>query len=132
RFRTVWAIAAGLGLMAATMLQPSVTAQLIQSALVGAMLTLLGLLIQHLLDRRRSPARTGREPASVLGPILGDSSLDRAAIVGSDDPTAIRVRTPSTLDYVPTPLAAPTGAEEPRSSTLGRASYDPSTSSHPT
>jgi hypothetical protein len=121
RFRTVWVIAAGLGLLAATMLQPSVTAQLMQSALVGAMLTLLGLLIQHLLDRRRSPARPGREPGSGLGTSLGESSQNRALVVGSDDPTAIRVRTPSTLDYVPTPLAGPVDAEESRSSTLGRA-----------
>jgi hypothetical protein len=121
RFRTAWAIAAGLALLAAAMLPPSVTAQLMQSALVGAALTLLGLLIQHRLDRRRSPARSGREPASGLGPSPADSSLKRAPAVGSDDPTAIRVRTPSTLDYVPTPLMGPADAEGSRSSTLGRA-----------
>jgi hypothetical protein len=121
RFRTVWAFAAGLGLLAATMLQPSMTAQLMQSALVGAALTLLGLLIQHLLDRRRSPGRSGRESGSGPGASQAESSQNRALVVGSDDPTAIRVRTPSTLDYVPTPLAAPADAEESRSSTLGRA-----------
>jgi hypothetical protein len=121
RFRTAWAIAAVLGLLTAALVQPSVTAQLMQSALVGAALTLLGLLIQHRLDRRRSPARPGREPGSGLGPSPGDSSLNRGLFVGSDDPTAIRVRTPSTLDYVPTPLAGPAEAEESHSSTIGRA-----------
>jgi hypothetical protein len=121
RFRTAWAIAAVLVLLAAALVQPSVTAQLMESALVGAALTLLGLLIQHRLDRRRAPARPGREPGSGLGPSPGDSSLNRGLVVGSDDPTAIRVRTPSTVDYVPTPLAGPADAEESRSSTLGRA-----------
>ncbi len=120
RFRTVWAIAAVVGLLAAAMLQPGAAAQLVQSSVIGAALTILGVSIQHGLDRRRSPTLPAREPASGLGPSRGDSSLNRPSGVGSDDPTAIRVRTPSTMDYVPTSMAGPTATEEARSSTLGR------------
>jgi hypothetical protein len=120
RFRTAWAIAAAIAVLAAAMLQPSVAAQLVQSSLMGAALTSLGVLIQHLIDRRRSRPLPGREPVPGIGPPRGDSSMDRAAAVGSDDPTAIRVRTPSTLDYVPSPLTDPAAPEESRSSTLGR------------
>jgi hypothetical protein len=120
RFRTVWAIAAVLGLLAAALLQPVAAAQFVQSSLMGATLTILGVSIQHLIDRRRSRPLPGREPGSGLGPSRGDSSLNRPAVVGSDDPTAIRVRTPSTMDYVPTSLAPPTAPEGTQSSTLGR------------
>ena len=97
------------------------TAQLVQSSVMGAALTILGVLIQRLLDRRRSPALPGREPGSGLG-TAERRFLARIAprAVGSDDPTAIRVRTPSTMDYVPSPLAGPAAPEESRSSTLGR------------
>ena len=102
------------------MLDPSITAQLAQSSLMGAALTMLGLVIQGLHDRRRPPALPGREPGSATGQPSSDSSLDRAAAVGSDDSTAIRVRTPSTMDYLPSPLAGSGEVEEARSSTLGR------------
>jgi hypothetical protein len=46
--------------------------------------------------------------------------MKRSAPVGSDDPTAIRVRTPSTLDYLPTSLAGPPEPAESRSSTVSR------------
>jgi hypothetical protein len=113
-------IGAGLGLLAAATLRPSLTAQLAQSSLVGASLTLLGLLIEHMIERRRSRTRPGREPGSGIGSAPGESSLNRTPVVGSDDPTAIRVRTPSTLDFVPAPLPGPVAAEETRSSTLGK------------
>ena len=121
RFRTAWAVAAILALLAAALVQPSVTAQLAQSSVMGAALTSLGLVIEHLLERRRARSLPGREPSSALGPIITDSSLNRGVTVGSDDPTAIRVRTPSTMDYVPTPLADPVAEEAAGSSTLGRA-----------
>ncbi len=120
RFRTAWAVAAVLALLTAALVQPSATAQLAQSASLGAALTAMGLVIQHLLDRRRSPPVPGRDPSSSLTPALTDSAVNRGAVVGSDDPTAIRVRTPSTMDYVPTPVAGAT-EDEARSSTLGRA-----------
>ena len=120
RFRTAWAIAAVLVLLAASLLQPVAAAQIGQSSLMGVALTLLGVSIQHVLDRRRSRPLPGRDSGSGRGPARSDSSLNRAAAVGSDDPTAIRVRTPSTMDFVPSPLAAQTSAEESRSSTAGR------------
>jgi hypothetical protein len=120
RFRTAWAVAAALSLLAAALLQPSVAAQLAQSASLGAALTALGLVIQHLLDRRRAPALPAREAGSALVTPSSDSSLERGAIVGSDDPTAIRVRTPSTMDYVPAPVPDPDVKEEAGRSMLGR------------
>ncbi len=122
RFRTAWVLAAGLAMLAATMVQPSLTMQLVQSSMMGAALTMLGLVIQGRLDHRRPPVPTTREPSSATGQPIGDSSLNRGAGagVGSDDPTAIRVRTPSTLDYIPSGLPGPVAAEEARSSTLGR------------
>lgn len=127
RFRTVWAVAAVAALMVAAVVQPSLAMQVIQASVMGVALTLLGLLIQRQLDRRRAPAGpSGRDAGSAGGTPPGDSSLNRGAgtpmvaTVGSDDSTAIRVRTPSTLDYHPAPLVGPTLADEPRSSTLGR------------
>jgi hypothetical protein len=114
RFRTVWAIAAVLSLLAASMLQPSLAAQIGQSALMGAALTCLGVLIQHQLDRRRSPSQPpAREPSSGVGQPRADASPAREPGVGSDDSTAIRVRTPSTMDFVPTALTGQTVEEAP-------------------
>jgi hypothetical protein len=118
-FRTAWAAGAVVCLLAAAMLQPAAAAQLVQSSLMGVVLTVLGLSIQHGLDRRRLRSLRAREPGSGIGPARADSSLNRAPSVGSDDPTAIRVRTPSTLDYVPSPLTGPAAAEESHSSTVG-------------
>ncbi len=127
RFRTAWALAAVVALLAAATVQPSLAMQVAQASVMGAALTALGLLIQRRHDRRRSPTSPpGRETGPSAGTPPGDSALDRGpgsgfnAGVGSDDSTAIRVRTPSTLDYHPTPLAGPSLADEARSSTLGR------------
>ncbi len=127
RFRTAWAVAAIAALVAAAVVQPSLAMQLIQASFLGAVLSALGLVIQHRLDRRRAPAGApGRDTGSAGGTPPGDSSLNRGSgtagvpSVGSDDSTAIRVRTPSTLDYHPAPLAGPSLADETRSSTLGR------------
>src|SRR5262249_27699148 len=67
RFRTAWAIAAVIGLLAAATIQPAAAAQLVQSSMIGAALTFLGVSIQHLIDRRRSRSRPGREPGSGFG-----------------------------------------------------------------
>ena len=118
RFRTIWLGIAGLGLLAAVLVQPGVTFLAIQSAFFGAVLTLLGLLIKVLIERSRSqwmPARRGRV---MTGLAAADASLNRSASVGSDDPTAIRVRVPSTLDLVPAPLAASPVEDKARSSSV--------------
>jgi hypothetical protein len=120
RFRTAWAIVAVLGLLAAALLQPSVTWLFLQSAFMGAALSGLGLWIQRLLDRPKATGRPARESGSGTVPIVADSSHERPAIVGSDDSTAIRVRIPSTMDFIPSPIAAPASDDPTRSSTLGR------------
>ena len=102
------------------MVRPALAGQVAQASIIGAALTGLGILTQHLIDRRRSRTRPGRDTPSSVGTPRSDSSIDRTPAVGSDAPTAIRVRTPSTLDYIPTPLAASPPPDEARSSTLGR------------
>jgi hypothetical protein len=120
RFRTAWAVASLLALLAAAFLHPSVTLLVLQSAFIGAALTFLALLIQRLMDRKKPPAIQSREPGAPAGQATGDSALERPATVGSDDSTAIRVRVASTMDYVPTPTNGPLVEESARSSTLGR------------
>ncbi len=112
RVRTLWLALAALGLLGSALVQPSVAFLAIQSALLGVVLTLLGLVMERLIERsRRAPARDGS--ALVARGPAADSSLDRAAGVGSDDPTAIRVRVPSTLDFVPAAAASAAPLEEP-------------------
>jgi hypothetical protein len=116
RFRTTWLVIAVLGLLAAVRAQPSVVFLVLESAVIGAVLTLLGLLIEGLIVGSRSfrpPARGGDLPVARAGT---DSSLKRAQEVGSDDSTAIRLRVPSTIDFVAAPLAAPPVGDEPRGS----------------
>ncbi len=113
RFRTTWILVSGVALLMAVLVQPSITVQLLQSAVLGALLTLSGLLIDRIVVwwRARSAARGGIVPAVRPAP---DSSLRRHESVGSDDSTAIRVRVPSTMDFVAAasvPLEVP---EEPR------------------
>ncbi len=120
RFRTAWACAAVLTLLAAALLQPSVTWLVLQSSFMGAALTFLGLLIQGLLDRHKATVPPTRESSPATGQVLSDSSVERPAIVGSDDSTAIRVRVPSTMDFIPSPIAGSTSEDPLRSSTLGR------------
>jgi hypothetical protein len=116
RFRTIWLALAGLGLLAAVRAQPSVMFLVLESAVLGAVLTLLGLVIEGLILRSRSlstPARGAVLPAARAGT---DSSLKRSQEVGSDDSTAIRLRVPSTIDFVAAPMAAPPVEDESRGS----------------
>jgi len=121
RFRTIWLGIAVLGLLAAVLVQPVVTLLTIQSALIGVVLTLLGLVIEGMIERWKSQSMPVRRRSVMTSPVAADSSLSRVHTVGSDDPTAIRVRVPSTMDYVPAPIAATPVETEPRSSTIERA-----------
>jgi hypothetical protein len=112
RGRTIWLGIAGLGLLAAVLLQPSVMVLAFQSALFGGALTVLGLLIERLVERTRSPSPPARESSLVTSRVGVHSSLQGPASVGSDDSTAIRVRVPSTVDFVPAPLGAPQMTDE--------------------
>ena len=120
RFRAIWIGVACLGLLGAALAHPSVLFLVIQSALSGVILILLGLLIQRLIERSRL---TG-------GPLIGmppPSSELAAAVapqngpdgVGSDDSTAIRVRASSTMDYSPQSLSLSPEADSSRSSRIG-------------
>jgi hypothetical protein len=120
RFRTAWLVIAGFGLLAAVLLQPSVTTLLLQAAVIGAILTLSGLLIESLIIRSRSrsiAARGAVLPASRPAP---DSALKPTASVGSDDSTAIRVRVSSTMDFAAAPIAGQEVVNEPRGSSWER------------
>jgi hypothetical protein len=121
RMRTIWLAVAGLSLLAAVYVEPGVTFVAIQSASIGVVLTILGLLIESLTDRWKSIPMFVRGRRAPPGPAAVDSSLKRAPIVGSDDSTAIRVTVPSTQDYVPAPIAVATGENEVRSRAVERA-----------
>jgi hypothetical protein len=109
----VWAALAVLGLLAACFAHSSAVLLVLQSAVSGLVLTLLGLLIQALVERTRSraaPAGTGPPSASTPLPLSPTG-------VGSDDSTAIRARSTSTMDYVP-PLNLPAEPEAARGSQI--------------
>ena len=110
RFRTTWSVIAGIGLLAAVLAQSSVMFLVLESAVIGAVLTLLGLLIEVLVARSRMLSMSARGVARPATRANADSSLKRAPQVGSDDSTAIRVRVPSTIDFV----ASPPIVDEPR------------------
>jgi hypothetical protein len=120
RFRTIWLGTACLGLLSAILVQPAVTFLAIQSAFFGAALTLLGLSIERLIERWRLPPSPARQASVTSSKLPGDSSLNRSAGVGSDDSTAIRVRVPSTADFLAAPSAAAPVEDAVRSSTLDR------------
>jgi len=123
RFRTIWLGIAAIGLLAAVLFQGSVMFLALQYAFIGMTLTLLGLVIERLLERSRSPSIPVRDSGLIANQQTLDSSLNRSLGVGSDDSTAIRVRAPSTstLDFVPAPISVPPSQDEARSSTLERA-----------
>jgi hypothetical protein len=104
RFRAIWAAAATLCLLGGILVHPSTVILIVQSSLGGIVLALAGLAIQRLIDRPRGIESN----AAAAGTPSGSSDLvsppgDQAG-VGSDDSTAIRVRTPSTMDHVAAPL----------------------------
>ncbi len=121
RFRAIWIVAAGLGLLASALVHPSVLLLVAQSALSGVILTLLGLLIQRLIERSRSSAA----PAIPLpSPGPGQAGTGASQItpdgVGSDDSTAIRARASSTMDYAPAALTLAPEQDSARSSRVGQ------------
>ena len=121
RFRTIWLGIAGLGLLAAVLVQANVAFLAIQSALIGVVLTLLGLVIEGLIERLRPEPMVAHRGGVLTSRTGANSSLNRSPAIGSDDSTAIRVRVPSTLDYATAPIAAERVVEESHSSTKERA-----------
>ncbi|MFO0888673.1 MAG: hypothetical protein U0790_05930, partial [Isosphaeraceae bacterium] len=119
RFRTVWLAGAILGLAFVVFAHPSVVLLILQSAVFGVVLTLVGLAAQRLIER----ARHGIAPPGLPAAAANPSQSGRAAStpgpsgIGSDDSTAIRVRvTPSTMDHVAAPLVLSPRDAEPAGS----------------
>jgi hypothetical protein len=109
RLLTIWSGAAAFCLLGSLLVHPSAVLLVLQSSVTGAVLVLLGLAIQRLLDRRRPPTAAVPAPASGASSSSGLAGAPPASAgVGSDDSTAIRVRTPSTLDHVAAPLVVAT------------------------
>jgi hypothetical protein len=115
--RLVWVGLPALAVAVASLVQPSVTFLVVQSGAIGAALAVLIAVMQRLVEGRRpGPAFYG-EPSGRT-PVPGSGSgLSRTAGVGSDDSTAIRVRTASTLDYIPAGTTPPPGQAGAGSST---------------
>jgi hypothetical protein len=112
RIRVVWTIVATLALLATAFAHPSTVLLVMQSAVTGLVLALLGLLIQGLIERARASAGpAGPVQAGSTAPALSPTG------VGSDDSTAIRARVSSTMDYV-APLSLPAEPEPARSSQI--------------
>ncbi len=121
QFRTIWLLIAGACVLSATLVEPSVTVLGLQAALLGALLSLVGFVIERSIERaRKRLLPSGRAGAPAARP-LSDSPLKGTAVVGSDDPTAIRVRVPSTVDHAPAPDVGQEAIPEGRSSTVQRA-----------
>jgi hypothetical protein len=121
RFRTVWLVIAVVAVLAAALVEPTITFLLLQAAALGALLTLLGLLIERSIEQSSFSWPSARRGAAPAVRPATDSSLNRSASVGSDDSTAIRVRVPSTVDHAPAAVVAPEDRQEPQSSTVRRA-----------
>jgi hypothetical protein len=111
-----------VAVLAAVLVEPTVTFLIFQAAALGALLALLGLLIERSIERLSLRSQGADRGAVTAIRPAADSSLNRSASVGSDDSTAIRVRVPSTLDHAPAAVVAPEARQEARSSTVRRAS----------
>ena len=121
RFRAIWIVVVGLCLLASALVHPSVLLLVAQSALSGVVLTLLGFVIQRLIERARSsgvPAIPMPLPSPAQAG-AGGSQIGPDG-VGSDDSTAIRARSSSTMDYAPQPLTLEPEQDSVRSSRVGQ------------
>lgn len=108
RFVAIFAPALVLAVVA--FVHPSVTWLVVQSGMLGILLTLLIAMMRRIMETRGFRSATsashadfnGRAEAAAVG-----SSVHRGATAGSDDSTAIRVRPISTLDHLPANAPAP-------------------------
>jgi hypothetical protein len=117
RSRAIWMLMAGAGLVAATLLHPSVLLLVLQAALSGVVLSVLGLVIQRLVGRVKVAADLAAAPlGSGLARVAASGNRASADRIGSDDSTAIRIPAASTLDYGPSPLTLAPDQEAARSS----------------
>jgi hypothetical protein len=119
RFQPTWVVIALIGLLAAVVVQPSVVLLVLESSVIGGVLTLLGLLIELLFVRSRVRTRVAHARPVPTPRAGADSSLKRPPEVGSDDSTAIRVRVPSTVDYIVAPVSASPEGDDARGAIWG-------------
>jgi hypothetical protein len=120
RYRTIWVVTAGLCLVGSAVMHPSVWLLVIQSALSGVILTLLGLLIHGLIERTgpRDDLALERQSPGMMHATSGDSRTDTGG-VGSDESTAVRARVSSTVDYAPQPSVLQPEQEQVEISQMG-------------
>ena len=71
RFRALWLGVAVVALLASVLVQPSVVFVAIQSALLGVVLTMMGLVLDRLIERARWPKRAAGASESRFGPKVG-------------------------------------------------------------
>jgi hypothetical protein len=118
--RVAWAAVLAMVLAAATLVAPSVVLLVVQSALIGVVLTLLTALMQYLVHRRRHVPVFG-ETSTRSATVTPGSSLNLADGVGSDDSTQIRVRPPtsSTAEHHGSSTLSPPIGRAPTSSSPG-------------
>lgn len=93
-----------LGLVAillAAFVHPSVSLLALQSAEIGIVLTALIGMMHHWVEGRRTGVMRMGDAVLRSPGVSSGSGLDRVITAGSDDSTAIRVRTASTMDYAP-------------------------------
>ena len=126
--RLVWVAALVLGLSVAALLHPSVTFLVVQSSVIGLLLTALLAVMQRVVDHRRRAAAVFGEPGgSSPAPAPGSSFNRGVGVPGSDDSTAIRVRPVqvSTMDFASPPPSAVDGSESARAAdgVVGRSSW---------
>ncbi|AMV37127.1 hypothetical protein [Planctomyces sp. SH-PL62] len=105
---TPWLVGAvvAVGLPTAMFLPPGVLALVVQSAAFGIAFGALVHVGRRWTLRRGATAPPARG-TSMSNVVVGESSQRSAPGVGSDDSTAIRVRTSSTMDYISTPSPQP-------------------------
>ena len=121
RFRTIWLGIAAALVLSATLVEPGVTVLVLQAAALGVVLSLVGFVIERTIERARLRLSPFGRSTPVAGRPLSDSPPKGTAGVGSDDPTAIRVRVPSTVDHAPAAAVGQEAIPELRSSTVQRA-----------
>ena len=98
--RLLAGLLAALLIAVAAAAEPSTTFVALQSGAVGLLLVFVAAGLQRAISRRRHAHSVFGEPNRLVTAAGSGSSMNRASGVGSDDPTAIRVRPASTADYV--------------------------------
>jgi hypothetical protein len=117
--RMAWAVVLAVVLGSASLVEPSVVLLVVQSAVIGIVLTLLTAMMERSRRSRRRAAVFGETTtrSAALGP---GSSLNLDAGAGSDDSTQIRVRPiSSTAEHQVSGASSPPGGRAPTGASPG-------------